>query len=202
MTTTTPHTTIRRTAAALCAAVLVTLVPTGHATAAAPGCTSDPAGYSGPAVAALCWPLARGSVVAIQGPRRAWGLRSFARRATRDLAGVTVRSVTSCAEAPGAVCVTIVKQRRDDVPWAGHTDWNTTPSGRIVGATVQLNKTYRTAGKRTKRQVAAHEFMHVLGFKHHDGPGLVSLRPGLELHPTPSADERAALGEWYGFRGA
>lgn len=194
----------------LTAAALVVTVgssTTAVAPAAAVGNTPPPAAaadrcsgaYTAPAVDALCWPLPVGAVVAVQGERRVWKLRGFAQRVGARLPGLDVRSVASCDQLPSAVCVTVVKERRRDVGWIGLTTWDLHPTTRsIVGATITLNAVFRTSPPATKRNVAAHEFMHVLGFDHHTGPGVIGTDPVLNGVPEPSTEEWALLHRWYG----
>ena len=67
-----------------------------------------------------------------------------------------------------------------------------------------LRATVRTtapdASARVKRYVAAHEFMHVLGFRHHGGSGLVGIDPPsyYATSPLPGPGEWAALHAYFG----
>jgi hypothetical protein len=106
----------------------------------------------------------------------------------------------AAADHPGAFVVTVDKQHRRGGGFAGFTKWRAMAPGEVYpsGATITLNTYYRETPRTTRRQVAAHEFMHVLGFRHHAGEGITGTQPPLTLDPEPSAEEWAALRGHYG----
>ncbi len=171
-----------------------------HAPAPASAAAKDGGGaYAGAAAQALTWPLPLGTTVVIEGPANTWQLRGFAESVDAALPGVDVVS-GSAADHPGAFVVTVEKEHRRSGAFAGFTRWRPIPPGASYpdGATITLNTLYRDTPRSTRRQVAAHEFMHVLGFRHHGGEGVAGAQPPLTLDPAPSAEEWAALHAYYG----
>ena len=188
-------TTARRSgtaAAALALAVAATTAP-------APAGAEDGGGaYDVPTAQALTWPLPLGTAVVIDGPANVWQLRTFAEEVDAELPGLEVVTGSAAAH-PGAFVVTVVKAYRPDADFAGFTDWQSTSAAAYpTGATVTLNTYYRGSPRQTRRQVAAHELMHVLGFRHHAGEGIAGAEPPLTLDPAPSVEEWAALHAHYG----
>ena len=189
-----PTRTVGTAIAALGLAAGAVLAPT-PATAA----TDGGGAYDVPATQALTWPLPAGTTVVIDGPGNVWRMRDFAEDVDAALPGVTVVS-GSAAEHPGAFVVTVEKEHRRSGTFAGFTKWRTMGPGEAypTGATITLNTIFRESPRSTRRQVAAHEFMHVLGFRHHAGDGVTGAQPPLTLDPAPSPDEWTALHAYYG----
>lgn len=190
-----PTRTVGTAIAALALATSAVLVPGPAANAAKDGGGA----YDVPAAQALTWPLPLGTTVAIDGPPLVWQMRDFAEDMDAALPGVNVVS-GSAAEHPGAFVVTVEKTHRRSGAYAGFTKWRTMAPGEAYpsGATITLNTYYRESPRTTRRQVAAHEFMHVLGFRHHAGEGITGVQPVLRLDPSPSAEEWLALHAYYG----
>lgn len=155
--------------------------------------------YTGRAAASLCWPIPAGTPVVIDGPPYLWRLRVFAEQLDSALQGLDVRSAP-CGDIPGGFCLRVVKLDRGST-YQGLMQWRrvTHPDGTVSvpGGTITLNTWYRGHRAGLKRAVAAHEFMHALGFRHHGEPGAVG-RFRRSLTPTPSSGEWAALQAWYG----
>ena len=169
-------------------------------TPAPAGAATDGGGtYDVPATQALTWPLPLGTTVVIDGPSNTWRMRDFAEDVDAALPGVNVVS-GSATEHPGAFVVTVEKAHRRSGAFAGFTKWRAMGAGEAypAGATITLNTYFRETPRSTRRQVAAHEFMHVLGFRHHGGAGVTGAEPPLTLDPAPSAEEWAALHAYYG----
>lgn len=177
---------------AVLGAAIATLVPYGPAVAD----VEDT--YDVPAAAALSYPPAVGTTVVIDGPAHVWKMRAFAKRIDGHLPGVAFVSGRA-ADHPGAFLVTVTKPHLPAENYAGYTTmrWDDPDGLHPTGATITLN-TSRDYDRKTKRQVAAHELMHVLGFEHHADVGLVGATARLSLEPMPGADEWVALHAYYG----
>jgi hypothetical protein len=176
--------------ATLVVAVFMVLVPSPSA--AEPGtvmCSTDTEAYTGMAREALCWPVEQDLVV-IDGPDNVWKMRAFAERIDPYL-NIEITS-GSCADYPQAFCVRVVKVESQGPGLAGRMSWDNWPNG----GTITLSKWVK--GKDMKRTTAAHELLHALGMKHHDGAGLVGDNALFRTTtPMPSAEEMAALQGWY-----
>lgn len=159
---------------------------------AAPDCVEQDNVYTGEA--GICWPIPEDRrVIVIDGPSNVWNLRVFADRLDRYLTRMHVRSGRCDFRTPGVFCIRVVKTYQPLVGWAGYTDWELDRSG----VTIKLNT--RIRGARWKRPVAAHEFMHALGFDHHgESTGLVSRRVTPTFTPDPSITEWGSLYQYYG----
>jgi hypothetical protein len=173
------------------------------ALAAPAGATGAGAPYDVPATQALTWPLPLGTTVVIDGPSHTWRMRGFAEELDAALPGV--RFVYGAAEKKekrldDTFVVTVVKADRPGGAFAGLTEWEPIAprSSYPDGATITLNTYFEDSPRATRRQVAAHELMHVLGFRHHAGEGVVGALPPLTRAPSPSAEEWAALHAYYG----
>ena len=157
--------------------------------------------YDVPTIQALTWPLPLGTTVVIDGPSNTWRMRGFAEELDAALPGVEFAfGSAKKGKHQDAFVVTVVKDDREGSGFAGLTQWepiaprDTYPAG----ATITLNTYFQESPRSTRRQVAAHELMHVLGFRHHAGEGVVGADPALTREPSPSADEWAALHAYYG----
>lgn len=155
--------------------------------------------YTGRGSASLCWPITPGRPIIIEGPPHVWQMRTYAKRLDTALPGLDVRT-GSCTTVPGSFCLRVVKANKGQT-YQGFMEFarSANPDGtwRVDGGTITLNTTYQRQSPATKRAVAAHEFMHALGFRHHGESGAVG-RFVRSLAPAPSAGEWAALHAWYG----
>ncbi len=185
------------------AIALLALAAAGALTAAPAGATGGGAPYDVPASQALTWPLPLGTTVVLDGPSNTWRMRGFAEELDAALPGV--RFVYNPArkkerKLDDTFVVTVVKTERPGGGFAGLTEWEPlAPGGGYPGgATITLNTYFEDSPRATRRQVAAHELMHVLGFRHHSGEGVVGALPPLTREPSPSDEEWAALHAYYG----
>ena len=159
--------------------------------------------YSGPPEAALVYPPPVGTVITIDGPPNVWKMRVFAERLDAALPGVEVVSAPASA-LPDALHVTVVKTDTLDFGWVGSTEWSyaaeKADAAYPTDVRISLSTKIADASARVKRYVAAHEFMHVLGFRHHGGSGLVGIDPSsyYATSPLPGPGEWAALHACFG----
>lgn len=116
-----------------------------------------------------------------------------------QLPGITVRTYGTCAENPAVYCVQVkvgsynrteqIQVAGYDVEWIGVCTFPDMAHLRVV----YLNTFYgRHESGRLRQQVSAHEFGHVLGLSHHEGPGVTGTG-AVVLSPT----EVAVLQEAY-----
>jgi hypothetical protein len=179
----------------------LTLVAAGALAAAPADATGGGLAFDVPTSQALTWPLPLGTTVVIEGPSSMWRLRGFAEEVDVALPGVNIVYGSARKKASRRTfVVSLVTEHRPRSSYAGYTEWEPPgPRGTYpTGATITLNTYFRDSPRTTRRQVAAHELMHVLGFRHHAGEGITGVEPPLTLDPQPSAEEWAALHAYYG----
>ena len=185
----------------LLAIAALTLAAAGALGPSPAAATGDGLPFDVPASQALAWPLPLGTTVVIDGPASMWRMRGFAEEVDAALPGVDIAyGAAKKKQHRRAFVVTLVTEHRPRVGYAGFTEWGpvTPQTSYPAGATITLNTYFRDSPRTTRRQVAAHELMHVLGFRHHAGEGITGVEPPLTLDPEPSAEEWAALHAYYG----
>jgi hypothetical protein len=179
----------------------LTLAAAGALVPAPAEATGGGLAFDVPTSQALAWPLPLGTTVGIDGPSSMWRMRGFAEEVDAALPGVDIVYGPARRKANrSSFVVTLVTEHRPRSGYAGYTEWEPmAPQDTYpAGATITLNTYFRDSPRTTRRQVAAHELMHVLGFRHHAGEGITGVEPPLTLDPEPSAEEWTALHGYYG----
>lgn len=150
-------------------------------------------------------PAAGDTVIQLEAPGRAWGIRKAARAMDAEIPGLTIRTTGTCTSDPTAVCVrveigTYVPERQAAMSGLPGAQWTglcyCAPTGPRV---IYLNR-YRQKGwllgREKKVDSATHEFGHALGLGHHESEGVTSTgNPSVD--GQLSAAEVAVLTDWF-----
>lgn len=153
--------------------------------------------YATPVRDALCFPLPNHSTVVVQGVKYMWGIRPLATDVDRAT-GLTIISAVGvrCIDFPEAYCITV---RKTALPPDRAGEFRVGPgetytTGGWENGTILLSRTYLREPMPIRKHIAGHEFLHALGFTHHNGAGLCTWK---YLYTRPSAAEWRALTSWY-----